>query len=134
MTDLPTNYANTALSGMIPGIATSQNSGAPGSDYSWLYVRGLRSWRNSTPLIMLDGHVRDFSILDPNEIDQISVYKDAGALAVLGLRGSNGAIMATTRRGKEGTPCTEIQHADHVPTTHQTAQIPRLARFRPAAQ
>ena len=104
LTDLPTNYANTALSGMIPGIATSQNSGAPGSDYSWLYVRGLRSWRNSTPLIMLDGHVRDFSILDPNEIDQISVYKDAGALAVLGLRGSNGAIMATTRRGKEGRP------------------------------
>lgn len=104
LTDLPTNYLNTAMSGMAPGIAASQNSGAPGSDYSWLYVRGLRSWRNSTPLIMLDGHVRDFSVLDPNEIDQISIYKDAGALAVLGLRGSNGAIMATTKRGKEGRP------------------------------
>lgn len=104
LTDLPVTYMNTALSGMVPGVATSQNSGAPGSDYSWLYVRGQRSWRNSTPVIMLDGHVRDFSILDPYEIDQISVYKDAGALAVLGLRGANGAIMATTRRGKEGRP------------------------------
>ena len=64
LTDLPTNYLNTAMSGMAPGIAASQNSGAPGSDYSWLYVRGLRSWRNSTPIIMLDGHVRDFSVLD----------------------------------------------------------------------
>lgn len=100
----PVMFQNAALTGLMPGVLTIQESGAPGQDNATLYLRGRRSWRNRNPLVFVDGHLRDFSLVDPHEIDQISAYKDAGALAVFGLRGGNGALMATTRRGKEGRP------------------------------
>ena len=102
--DMPVMYMNAALSGRLPGVLTIQESGAPGQDNADLYLRGRRSWQNRNPTIFVDGHRRDFSLVDPHEIEQISAFKDAGALAVLGLRGGNGALMMTTKRGIEGRP------------------------------
>ncbi len=102
--DIPVMFQNAALTGRLPGVLTIQESGAPGQDNADLYLRGRRSWQNRNPLVFIDGHRRDFSLVDPHEIEQISAFKDAGALAILGLRGGNGALMMTTKRGIEGRP------------------------------
>lgn len=102
--NVPVMFQNAAIAGLMMGVQSIQTTGLPGADNASLYVRGQRSWRSSSPVAYVDGHLRSFSLLDPHEIESISVYKDAGSLSILGLRGANGAFMATTRRGKEGKP------------------------------
>ena len=79
-----------------------QYSGEPGSDAADIFVRGKATWVDSKPLIQVDGVERDMWDIDPNEIESISVLKDASATAVFGVRGANGVILVTTKRGKEG--------------------------------
>lgn len=102
--DNPAMFQNAAIAGLMMGVQSIQTTGLPGADNANLYVRGQRSWRSGSPVAFVDGRLRSFSLLDPHEIESISVYKDAGSLSVLGLRGANGAFMATTRRGIEGKP------------------------------
>ncbi|WP_333697561.1 carboxypeptidase-like regulatory domain-containing protein, partial [Bacteroides congonensis] len=102
--NIPVMFQNAAISGLMMGVQSIQTTGLPGADNASLYVRGQRSWRSGSPVAFVDGRPRSFSLLDPHEIESISVFKDAGSLSILGLRGSNGAFMATTRRGKEGKP------------------------------
>jgi len=82
-----------ALSGKLAGVLTIQNTGQPGADQSEIIIRGLSSWNSSAPLSLVDGVERDFKDLDPNEINTISVLKDASATAVFGARGANGVII-----------------------------------------
>lgn len=103
------NLANTnmtsvaaALQGQIAGVSIIQNNGMPGQDNTSIKVRGVSSWVSSSPLVMVDGVERDFNNIDPNEIETISVLKDASATAVFGVRGANGVILITTKRGKSG--------------------------------
>lgn len=93
-----------SLAGKITGLASIQYSGQPGEDDPVLYVRGIASLyeERSEPLMIVDGVERSFMQLDPNEIESISVLKDASATAVYGVKGANGVIIVTTRRGKEG--------------------------------
>ena len=102
--NVPVMFQNAAIAGLMMGVQSIQTTGLPGADNASLYVRGQRSWRSGSPVAYVDGRPRSFSLLDPHEIESISVYKDAGSLSILGLRGANGAFMATTRRGKEGKP------------------------------
>ena len=102
--DIPVMFQNAAIAGLMMGVQSIQTTGLPGADNANLYVRGQRSWRSGSPVAFVDGRLRSFSLIDPHEIESISVYKDAGSLSILGLRGANGAFMATTRRGKEGRP------------------------------
>ena len=67
-----------------------------------LYIRGRATVNDASPLIMVDGIERDFSQIDPDEIESISVLKDASATAVYGVRGANGVILVTTKRGNSG--------------------------------
>lgn len=90
------------LSGQITGISSVQYSGEPGADEADLYVRGIATWNNAKPLIQVDGVEREFSQIDPNEVESITVLKDASATAVFGVRGANGVILITTKRGAEG--------------------------------
>jgi len=92
------------LAGNMSGVSSVQFSGQPGADNPEIYVRGISTLKasNSTPLILVDGVERDFFNLDPNEVETISVLKDASATAVFGVRGANGVIIVTTRRGQEG--------------------------------
>ena len=94
------------LAGNIPGVSAVQTSGQPGKDAATLYIRGSGSLDNSlaAPLVLVDGVERDFSQIDPNEIESISVLKDASSTAVFGVRGANGVILVTTRRGLSGKP------------------------------
>lgn len=93
-----------ALTGKVPGLSTIQYSGQPGADDPAIFVRGIGSLdaKRAAPLVMVDGVERSFFRLDPNEIENITVLKDASATAVFGVRGANGVILVTTKRGEEG--------------------------------
>ncbi len=101
---LKTPVANlaTALIGRTPGLTTVQTSGQPGADGITLRIRGIESPNGSSPLVLVDGVERDFTQLDPNEIESISVLKDAASTAVFGIRGANGVMIVTTKKGEEG--------------------------------
>jgi TonB-linked SusC/RagA family outer membrane protein len=97
------NIANT-LAGQITGISTVQASGRPGADDPRIFIRGIASLseERSQPLVIVDGVERPFTSLDPDEIETFSLLKDASATAVYGVRGANGVIIVTTKRGKLG--------------------------------
>ena len=95
------NVAN-ALQGKLPGISVVQPSGMPGDDEPTIRVRGIGSLNSADPLVLVDGVERPFSQIDPNEIEDISILKDASATAVFGVRGANGVILVTTKRGEPG--------------------------------
>lgn len=99
-----TSVAN-SLAGMMPGVTTIQSSGQPGKDAADIYVRGVATLSSDVaPLVLVDGVERTFSDLDPNEIESISILKDASSTAVFGVRGANGVILVTTRQGETGRP------------------------------
>ena len=95
------NVAN-ALQGNLPGVSAVQASGMPGADEPVIRIRGVGSLNSAEPLVLVDGVERPFSQLDANEIESISVLKDASATAVFGVRGANGVILVTTKRGTTG--------------------------------
>ena len=98
----PAGSISNILSGQVTGISSVQYSGEPGADAADIYVRGVATWQDASPLIQVDGVERDMSQIDPNEIESITVLKDASATAVFGVRGANGVILITTKRGAEG--------------------------------
>ena len=98
-----TNITN-AIAGKLAGVLTFQSSGTPGGSDAEIFVRGVSSWNGSAPLIMVDGVERSFNELDPNEVETISVLKDASATAVFGAKGANGVILVTTKTGQKGKP------------------------------
>jgi TonB-linked SusC/RagA family outer membrane protein len=91
-----------ALQGKLPGMSVVQPSGMPGADEPVIRVRGTGSLNSAEPLVLVDGVERPFGQLDPNEIADISILKDASATAVFGVRGANGVILVTTKRGTPG--------------------------------
>ncbi len=102
----PVADLSNALLGRVTGIITKQGSGEPGRDNAQIYIRGVSTFAGSTdPLYVVDGIVRafrDFSQLDANEVESISILKDASSAAIFGVRGANGVILVTTKRGKSG--------------------------------
>lgn len=100
----PVPNLTNALTGRVTGITTIQSSGQPGDDDATLRIRGIGTLSKdaAAPLILVDGIERSFSQLDPNEIESISVLKDASSTAVYGIRGANGVIIVTTKKGQEG--------------------------------
>ena len=104
----PVSSVNNVLAGQLSGVTTVQYSGEPGSDAATVYVRGQGTWNNSAPLIQVDGVERSMSDIDPEEIESITVLKDASATAVFGVRGANGVVLITTKRGEEGKPKIDV--------------------------
>ena len=98
----PVSSVNNVLAGQLSGVTTVQYSGEPGSDAASIFVRGQATWVDSSPLIQVDGVEREMWDIDPNEIESITVLKDASATAVFGVRGANGVVLITTKRGSEG--------------------------------
>ncbi|WP_304477050.1 TonB-dependent receptor [uncultured Muribaculum sp.] len=91
-----------ALTGNLPGVVTMQSSGMPGEESAKITIRGASSWNNSDPLVLVDGIERDMNSVDVGSVKSISVLKDASATAVYGVKGANGVILITTKRGEEG--------------------------------
>ena len=103
----PVADVTNVLAGQMPGVSTVQFSGQPGDeDPTKIYIRGVGSLSESaaTPLILVDGVERPMNTVDPNEIESLSVLKDAASTAVFGVRGANGVIIITTKRGDAGKP------------------------------
>lgn len=101
---IATPSLSNALAGSMPGIITLQSSGEPGYDGAAVFIRGFGTWANRSPLILVDGVERDINNLNTQEIESFSILKDASATAVYGVRGANGVILITTKRGKMGKP------------------------------
>lgn len=98
----PVSSVNNILAGQLSGVTTVQYSGEPGSDAATVFVRGQGTWADSAPLIQVDGVERSMGDIDPEDIESITVLKDASATAVFGVRGANGVVLITTKRGQEG--------------------------------
>ena len=92
-----------ALTGNLPGVITSSSTGMPGQEDPKIIIRSQTSWNNSDPLVLVDGVERPMNTVDLSSVQTISVLKDASATAVYGVKGANGVILITTKRGQEGT-------------------------------
>lgn len=102
----PVANISNALAGKLPGLMTVQSSGEPGADAATLYIRGVGTYGTSTPLVVIDGLPRDkadFDMLDANEIESITILKDASSSSLYGIQGANGVVVVTTRRGGSNT-------------------------------
>lgn len=91
-----------ALTGNLPGVTTIASSGMPGDEDPQIVIRGATSWNNSNPLVLVDGIEREMNSVDIASVATVSVLKDASATAVYGVKGANGVILITTKRGQEG--------------------------------
>lgn len=99
----PVANVQQSLTGRIPGLATTTVSGEPGADDVQFWLRGAGTVNGTSPLILVDGVPRDnMRVIDSHEIESVSVLKDASATAVFGVRGANGVILITTKRGQKG--------------------------------
>lgn len=119
----PAANVTQAIAGRIPGVITTQTSGAPGSDDATINIRGRATFAGSgEPLVLVDGIERPFSQIAPDDIESISVLKDASATAVYGVRGANGVMIITTKRGKEQQPEVNVSANWQIqaPTRHDT--------------
>ena len=95
-----------SLTGRLPGVITTTSTGEPGGygdglSSTSIFIRGRNSWNNSQPLILVDGVERNMDNIDVSEVETISVLKDASSTAVFGVKGGNGVILITTKRGNE---------------------------------
>jgi TonB-dependent SusC/RagA subfamily outer membrane receptor len=116
----PTN----SLAGLLPGLTVLCHDGEPGNDDAQLFIRGLNTIGNNSPLVIVDGiPFRSIGRINPNDIGTISVIKDASA-AIYGMQGANGVILVTTIRGQSGKPTISI---DHNSGLAQPAKIPDMA-------
>jgi len=99
------NISN-SLVGRMTGLIAVQREGQPGGDQATIRIRGAGTFSGSTdPLIMVDGiESLNYNNIDPNEIENITILKDASATAVYGVRGANGVLLITTKRGTKGNP------------------------------
>lgn len=94
-----------SLAGNIAGVIAVQRSGELGNDHADFWIRGISTFKGgANPLVIVDGVERDFNSIDPQEIESFSVLKDASATAIYGVRGANGVIMVTTKKGEVGAP------------------------------
>ncbi len=91
-----------ALTGNLPGVITTASTGMPGEEDPQILIRGRSTWNNASPLILVDGVERSMNNIDIQSVESVSVLKDASATAVFGVKGANGVILITTKRGKSG--------------------------------
>jgi len=93
-----------SLAGRLPGLTAIQRSGEPGRDITQIFVRGQGTVNAQSPIVLVDGVERDLTYIDPNEVESVTILKDASSTAIFGVRGANGVILVTTRRGTSETP------------------------------
>ncbi|MBE7172393.1 MAG: SusC/RagA family TonB-linked outer membrane protein [Williamsia sp.] len=100
-----------ALTGNLPGLVTTSSTGVPGGEDPQIIIRSQTSWNSSSPLILVDGVERPGALgsIDITSVETISILKDASATAVYGVRGGNGVILITTKRGAIGKPTIRIR-------------------------
>ena len=124
----PIQNVQSGLQGMMPGVTISGTNGAPGMDSGSINVRGVGTLNSSSPYILIDGvESGTMSSLDPNDIESISVLKDAASAAIYGSKAANGVILITTKRGKSGKP--QVSYNGYVSVQNPTSLIDRLDSY-----
>lgn len=104
MQGMPATSVANLMQGKMPGVAITSTSGQPGKEGSSIRIRGIGTMNKSDPMILVDGLESSMDDVNPNDIENISVLKDAAAASIYGTRAANGVILITTKRGKEGKP------------------------------
>lgn len=114
-----------SLGGRMAGVVAVQRSGEPGYDNANFWIRGISTFgANQTPLILVDGVERSMDNLDPEEIESVSILKDASATAVYGVRAANGVVLITTRKGEASAkPSIELKMEYGI---SQLTRVPKL--------
>ncbi|HEX5552308.1 MAG TPA: TonB-dependent receptor [Chitinophagaceae bacterium] len=121
-----------SLAGRLPGLTAIQTSGEPGRDATLMYLRGQGTVNGQNPIILVDGIPRDLTYIDPSEVASVTILKDASATAMYGIKGANGVILVTTKRGKNEKPQinftaeTGIQGFTTLPSTVNSYQYVNL--------
>ncbi len=129
LNNFPATNVDQALQGKSAGIQVTQNSGAPGSGIS-VNIRGVGSFGNVTPLYVVDGFpTQDISYLNPNDIQSISVLKDASAGALYGVRASNGVVIIETKKGTKGDMQVAVNSWAGVTTPPQFIDVLNAGQF-----
>jgi len=107
---VPSAQLSSGLAGQLAGVVAVQSSGQPGESSSNFYIRGVSSFQGSVkPLVLVDGVERDIDLVDTDDIASFSILKDASASAVYGVRGANGVILITTKKGDVGRPKVNVR-------------------------
>lgn len=102
---MPTRTLSTSLAGRLAGVVAVQSSGEPGYDSADFWIRGVNTFTGtSNPLVLIDGVERALDDVDPEEIENFTILKDATATAVYGVRGANGVVLISTKKGVIGKP------------------------------
>ncbi|QCR22269.1 TonB-dependent receptor [Pontibacter sp. SGAir0037] len=101
----PITNLNSGLQGTMPGVTITGALGAPGNNAGNIRIRGIGTWGDASPLVVIDGVPGgNLNILNPDDIESISILKDAASSSIFGVRGANGVIMVTTKKGTTGKP------------------------------
>lgn len=124
----PITNVSSGLQGLLPGVSVTQSSGQPGSDTGTIRVRGTGTLNSADPMVLVDGVESTMNDIDPNDIETISVLKDAASSAIYGSKAANGVILITTKRGKSGKAT--ISYAGNFGLTKATS----LAKFFSSGQ
>ncbi len=119
----PVANISTVLAGRIAGVVAVQRSAEPGKDNADIWIRGISTFSNSNPLIIVDGVERPFGNIDPEDIESFQVLKDASSTAVYGVRGANGVIMITTKQGKLGKPRIRMEYNRGITRLTKTPEL-----------
>lgn len=127
LNDRPIQNVSSALQGLMPGVTITSNGGRPGEDGATIRVRGVGTMNNADPLVLIDGIEEEIDAVDPNDIESISVLKDAASAAIYGFKASNGVILITTKRGKEGKPT--VRYTGNVGFQKPTNLIERMSSY-----
>lgn len=113
----PMQNMSNLLTGKVSGMTSIQSSGQPGADATAIYIRGINGFGAQGPLVLVDGVERDMNLVNPNDVESVSVLKDAAA-GIYGIRGANGVILITTKKG-QGAP--KINYAASFSAVKNTA-------------
>lgn len=122
----PIQNLTNGLQGLMPGVTITGTNGAPGMDNGSIRVRGTGTLNTASPYILIDGvESGTLNAVDPNDIESISVLKDAASAAIYGSKASNGVILITTKRGKSSKP--QISYSGYVSFQNATNMVDRLS-------
>ncbi|MBE8719357.1 SusC/RagA family TonB-linked outer membrane protein [Sphingobacterium pedocola] len=120
----PVGSLSSVIAGRVAGVIGVQRSGEPGYDASNIYIRGISTFTSSSPLVLVDGVERSFNNIDPEDIANFTILKDASATAVYGMRGANGVILIETKRGNAGKAKVNVQYNQGIT---QFTKVPEFA-------
>lgn len=128
----PIQNVSSGLQGLMPGVAITGTNGTPGQDAGKIRVRGIGTLNEAGPYILVDGiETGTLSAVDPNDIESISVLKDAASAAIYGSKAANGVVLITTKRGKTGQ--TKISYSGYLSFQNATNMIERMGSYEYAS-